>query len=211
MHRIKLTHIASLIVLSAFCLLPTVFAQTTGGVKGKVRNLRGEGVGGATVAARQNHTDLKTVTANDKGEFRLEGLEPGVYDFAIRRPGYGLGVMYNVKVKAGSIRDMGQHLMLSPDRGSQIFVRGIIFYRDKTSVNGAKVDLLAVNSDGSTRKVVTGFTNDMGEFGFVQAPGVKKYRVRASFKGVTGEKDVEINMPAVYRLTIALELDRESK
>ena len=212
MHRIKKhTRFAGLILLSGLFLLPTVFAQSTGGVKGKVRNLRGDGVPGAKVAARQNHTDIKTVTANNKGDFLLEGLEPGMYDFAIDAQGYGLGVMYRVKVKKGEIRDMGSHLMLSPDRGSQVFVRGIIFYRNKTSIDGAKVDLLAVNSDGSTRKIASGFTNELGEFGFVQPQGTKKYRVRASFKGVTGEKDVEIDMPAIYRVTIALELDRETK
>jgi hypothetical protein len=43
-------NILLLFLLSAFCLLPSVFAQ--GGIKGKVRNNKGNGIAGATVTAR---------------------------------------------------------------------------------------------------------------------------------------------------------------
>ena len=211
MHRTSKRYIfrAGLVLIATFLFLISAYGQGTGGVKGTVRNMRGEAVPRAAITARQNRTDLKTVTANDKGYFVLDGLESGRYDFAFDAVGYGLGVLYNVEVKKGKIRDLGGRLMLATDRGSQIFVRGVIFYKDNTSIYGAKVELFAVSADGSTRRLVTGFTNELGEFGFVQPQGAKKFRVRASFKGVTGEKDIQIDMPAVYRLSISLDISRD--
>ena len=52
------------------------FAQGTGGIKGKVRNAKGDGLGGATITARQKDK----VKSDAKGNFQLTGLNPGVFD-----------------------------------------------------------------------------------------------------------------------------------
>ena len=122
-------------LLSAFCLLPSAFAQ--GGIKGKVRNNKGNGIGGATVTARLNGKDVKTVNADSKGNFLMEGLKAGTYNVAFDADGYALGVKFGVEIKNGSVRDLGDRLILSVDQGTQLIVKGSVFFKEGTSVSGA--------------------------------------------------------------------------
>lgn len=85
-------------ILSAFCILPAVFAQT-GGLKGKVRTNNGTGIANASVTVRQDGKDVKSVRADDKGNFLMEGLGSGNYSLVVDAKGYSSGVLYNVEVK----------------------------------------------------------------------------------------------------------------
>ena len=114
-------NILLLFLLSAFCLLPSVFAQ--GGIKGKVRNNKGNGIGGASVTARLNGKDVKNVTADSKGNFQMEGLKAGTYNIAFDADGYSMGVKYGVEIKNGSVRDLGDRLILGVDQGTQIIIK----------------------------------------------------------------------------------------
>lgn len=203
----------SLFVLALFAALASaVFAQETGGIKGKVRTASGNGIANATVSARQNGADVKTVTADSKGEFVLNGLAPGKYNVLFDAKGYASGVLYNVEVKKRNVRDLGDRLILSIDRGSLVIVQGSVFYKEGTSVTGAKVDCEEILSDGSTKKLGTTTTSSDGEFTFKMRPGVSNLRLRATMKGVTGSKDVVIDEgAAVYRLSILLDLSRTEK
>ena len=87
---------AAAAVFAALALLTTISAQTTGGLKGKVRSMRGSGIAGATVTARRKGADIKTVNADSKGNFLLDGLEAGRYNIVFDAPGYSSGVLYNV-------------------------------------------------------------------------------------------------------------------
>ena len=199
------------IVLTAAFGVTAVLAQSTGGVKGKVRSSRGSGIAGATVSARQKGVDVKTTTANSKGEFVLDGLEAGRYNLAFDAPGYSMGVMYNVEVQKKKISDLGDRLILSPDQGTQVIVKGSVFFKEGISVPGAKVEIESVGGDGSTKKLGSGFTSESGEFTFRQPQGAAKLRVTATYKGVSASKDVEVNEPAIYRLAITLEMPTPSK
>ncbi|MBK9216801.1 MAG: carboxypeptidase regulatory-like domain-containing protein [Chloracidobacterium sp.] len=195
-------------VLFALAAVTPAFGQTTGGVKGKVRDLKGTFIAGATIEARQGGEVVRSTRSNAKGDFVLDGLAEGMYNFAVDADGYSTGVMHNVEVKKKKVRDLGSRLMLSPDRGTQTFIRGIVFFKELLSLHGAMVELFAVNSDGSYRKVATGTSNQMGEFGFVQPGKIKRFRVKATYKGISAEKTVETESPAVYRLTLTLDLSR---
>lgn len=195
-------------VLFALAAVSSAIGQTTGGVKGKIRDLKGSYIAGATIEARQGGQVVRSTRSNKKGEFVLDGLAEGMYNFAVDADGYSTGVMHNVEVKKKKIRDLGSRLMLSPDRGTQTFIRGVVFFKELLSLHGATVELFAVNSDGSYRKAATGTSNQMGEFGFVQPGTIKKFRVKATYKGVSAEKIVEADSPAVYRLTLTLDLSR---
>lgn len=197
-----------ILFLVGFIAAGSVFAQ--GGVKGKVRNSRGQGIPNATVTARQDGKEIKTVTADRKGDFVLSGLSAGTYNIAFDADGYELGVLYNVEVKK-DIRDLGPRLFLSVDKGTQVFVRGSIFYKEGTSITGAKVELHQVNSDGSTKKLATVFTNISGDFTFRRPHQAAKYRVVASFKNATGSKDVEVDNAGIYRTAITLDVSRTEK
>src|SRR4051812_33490050 len=106
----KKRNIPLFLLLSAFCLLPSVFAQ--GGIKGKVRNIKGAAVSGASVTARLDGKDVKTVKADSKGSFMMQGLRAGTYNVVFDAEGYSMGVKFGVEIKNGSVRDLGDKLTL---------------------------------------------------------------------------------------------------
>ena len=202
--------ISAVAMLAAFFLLPAVYAQT-GGLKGKVRTNSGIGIANATVTARQDGKDVRTVRSDTKGNFVVEGLDSGKYNVVFDANGYSSGILYNVEVKKKNIRNLGDRLILSIDQGTQVIVKGSVFYREGTSITGAKVEMERVNADGSTKNLGSTFTNVSGEFTFRQSEGALKLRVTAKFKGASGTKEVEVTNAAIYRLAITLDISRTEK
>ena len=204
----KARYIAFLSAACIFLLAGAALSQSTGGIKGKVRDWNGNGLSGVTVAARQNGVDVKTVKSGKGGEFVLSGLTPGVYNVAFDGEGYSTGVLYNVEVKSGKPRGLSDRLLLTRDRGAQVFVKGIAFYRDQTSLPGANVELYLVNDDGTVKKLFGTTTDVMGDFSFPAVNVIKKMRVKVSFKGVTETRDIDVIQPQVYRTTVILPIDK---
>ena len=203
-------NILLLFLLSAFCLLPSVFAQ--GGIKGKVRNNKGNGIAGATVTARLNGKDVKTVTADSKGNFQMEGLKAGTYNVAVDADGYALGVKYGVEIKNGSVRDLGDRLILAVDQGTVVIIKGSVFFKEGTSMTAAKIEFERINDDGSTKNLGSTYSNYSGEFSFRPPAGVTKVRVTARYKGVEASKDItEIVNAGIYRTAITLDISRSDK
>src|SRR6476469_3920151 len=197
----KLT--ASLTFLIALAI--AVAAQSVGGVKGKVRTTKGSGSAGATVTARKKGADIKTTKANSSGEFVLDALETGRYNLVFEAPGYSSGVLYNVEVSKNKTADLGDRLILTPDQGNQIFLKGSVFGKQGFSVAGAKIEVLRVDADGSTKSLGNPYTSVSGEFTFhPQSPG--RFRVTATYKGTSATKDIDVGYPAIYRLAIALDI-----
>jgi hypothetical protein len=197
-------------LLSAFCLLPSVFAQ--GGIKGKVRNNKGGSIAGASVTARSGGRDVKTVRSDSKGNFVMQGLDAGTYNIVFDADGYATGVKFGVVIKDGSVRDLGDRLILSVDQGTQLIIKGSVFFREGTSVTAAKVEIERVNDDGSTKNLGSTYTNVSGEFTFRPPVGVTKVRITAKYKGVTGSKDIsDISNAGIYRTAITLDISRTDK
>ena len=178
-------------------------AQSVGGVKGKVRTTKGSGIAGATVTARKKGVDVKSTKATSNGDFILDGLETGRYNLVFEAPGYSSGVLYNVEVSKNKTADLGDRLILTPDQGNQIFLKGSVFDKQGFSVAGAKVEIERVNSDGSVRSLGNTFTSSDGEFTF-RPSSAAKLRVTATFRGVSETKEIEVAEPAIYRLAISL-------
>jgi hypothetical protein len=200
----------SVFALCLFVFSALAAAQSTGGVKGKVRDPGGSGIAGATVTARQNGKDLKTTRADSKGDFLLAGLESGRYNLVFEAQGYSLGVLYNVEIKKNKTSDLGDRLILTADRGNQIFIKGSVFTKEGVSVPGAKVEIQRVDSNGDTRRLGNTYTDAGGEFTY-RVPGAGKLRITATFRGVSSSKDIDVDDPAVYRLAIALDLSPTNK
>ena len=178
-------------------------AQETGGLKGKVRTAKGEGIAAATVTARQNGEDVKSTTADAKGNFVLENLKTGDYNLVFSKSGYSSGVL-SIEVKKNKTRDLGGRLVLSVDQGTQIIIKGSVFAADGRSAGGAKVEIERISSDGSAKKVGSVVASYSGEFTFRLAEGETKYRVTASMKDSTASKEIEVTSAAIYRLAITL-------
>ncbi len=202
---------AAALIFATFAFSSTAIAQSTGGVKGKVRTSNGSGIAGATVTARQKGSEIKSATANEKGEFLLDGLESGLYNLVFDANGYSSGVLYNIEIKKKKVQDLGDRLMLSTDKGTQVIVNGSVFFKEGTSVTAAKVELESVSSDGSTKKLASGYTSSNGEFTFRMKPGNAKLRLTAKFNGASASKEIEVSEAAIYRLAITLDLSRTEK
>ncbi len=203
---LKLIGISALITLASV----SVFAQS-GGVKGKVRANNGSGIANATITARQFGKDIKTVRSDSKGVFQMTGLETGVYSLFFDADGFQSGLLQGVEVKGGNVRDLGDRLILRPDQGNLVIVNGSIFYKEGTSLGGAKVEVELVNADGSTKRLTTLYTTIQGEFIYKRPEGAAKLRFTAKFKGAEGVKEVEVNTAAVYRFAITLDISRSEK
>jgi hypothetical protein len=203
-------HIALFAFLLTFAAL-AAFSQETGGVKGKVRNMKGEGLPGATITARRDGNDIKSVKSDSKGNFELTGLEPGVYNFVFEKSGYGAGLKSDIEVKKKSIINLGDNLALMVDQGTLVILNVSVFNQDGRSITGAKVEVERIDSDGSTKKIATGYTNFSGEFALRQPEGTAKFRFTATLKGVSGSKEVSVDGAGRYSLAITLNIPKEEK
>lgn len=181
------------------------FAQEGGGLKGKVRTVKGEGIASAVVTARQNGEDVKSATADGDGNFVLNNLKAGTYNLVFAKSGYSSGVMYNVEVRKKGTNNLGDRLILNVDQGTQVIIRGSVFAPDGRSVGGAEIKIEKVLSDNSVKKVGSSMSSYSGEFTFRFAEGAAKYRITATAKGVSASKEVEVDSAMIYRLAINLE------
>ena len=204
----KLLNISFLLMLM-FAASASVFAQ--GGVKGKVRSRTGAGIPNTTVTARQDGKDVKSTRSNSKGEFVLGGLNSGVYSLVFDADGFQSGLYQGLEIKNGDTRNLGDRLVLMPDQGTQVIINGSVFYKEGTSLGGAKVEIERINPDGTAKKVTTVYTNVSGEFTFRQPQGSAKFRITARHKGAEGTKEVEVDTAAIYRLAITLDISRTEK
>ncbi|MGB7070258.1 MAG: carboxypeptidase-like regulatory domain-containing protein [Pyrinomonadaceae bacterium] len=211
MNRFNAVFMAAVVFVAGFMLVSTTSAQSEGGVTGKVRSTKGDGIPNASITARQKGVDIKTVSSDRKGEFVMTGLRSGRYNLVFDAPGYSSGVLYNVEVEKKKIEKLGDRLVLSPDQGTQVIIKGSVFYREGTSITGAEINLERVNADGSTKTLDSTTTTIQGEFTFRRPEGVEKLRIRASFKGIEGSKDIAVDAAAIYRLAITLDISRTEK
>lgn len=197
-------------LLTACCFVLTAYGQT-GGAKGKVRNSRGDAIAGVNITARKDSKDMSTVTSNSKGEFIFSSLEPGVYNFVFDAAGYSSAIRYNIEVRPNKKVDLGDRLILIVDKGTLVIIQGSVFFRDGTSVTGAKVEAEKLNADGTTSSIPATYTNIYGEFTFRQPEGTAKYRLTAKYKDRSASTEIEVSSAAVYRTAIKLDLERSNK
>jgi len=196
-----------LLLLSAFSSAHAL-AQDTGGVKGKVRTTRGEGIAAATITVKLQDEDVKSTTSDAKGNFVLENLKAGTYNLVFTKNGFSSGVMYKVEVKKKKISDLGERLVLTIDQGTQVIIKGSIFAADGRSLGGAEIKIERVSSDGSVKKLDSSRSSYSGEFTFKFSEGAAKYRITASAKGASASKEIEVDSAAIYRLAITLDSNK---
>jgi hypothetical protein len=201
-------------LFSLSCAL--AFAQDTGGAKGKVRTTRNVAIDGVKVTARRDGKDVKTATTDKNGAFEMSGLEPGDYNFVFDKEGFNSGVFYNVEIKKNKIRDLGSRLVLRPDEGTQVIIRGIVFDKNGRSVRGANIEIQKKQADGTYLTVKTTTSSygveplATGEFVFrFPEQGSTEFRVVATAQGTTATKEISVHSAAVYRLALTLNLEQQ--
>ena len=177
--------------------------KTLGAIKGKVRVETGTPVG-VTVVVRRGETEVTRSETDKNGEFQVSRLKPGIYGLTFRKTGLSIGSIEDVEVKAGKTRSLGDRLILTIDEGSIAFLSGSVFNADGRSVPNAKVELLRILEDGTTKKIDGRVTTETGSFKFRLAPEAAKYRVSVKTDGEPVTKDVDIDGAAVYRVALNL-------
>lgn len=185
----------------------SAFAQS-GGLKGKVRTAKGDGIAGVVVTVRRDGKDLKTTKTDGKGNFAVEGLEAGAYNLVFDRSGYATSLLQNVEVKKNKMRDLPDRLILTVDQGTLVIIKGSVFNQDGRSVTGAEVFIEKINGDGSTKKLGSVNTNVSGEFTFRQSEGAAKYRLTARLKDASASKEIDVDSAAIYRLAITMNVEK---
>lgn len=175
--------------------------------------MRNEPISDVSVTARKDSKDIATVTSNRKGEFVFNSLEPGVYNFIFDAKGYASAMRANIEVRQNKTVDLGDRLVLLVDKGTLVIIQGSVFFKDGTSVTGAKIEVEKVNADGTTRSLpAPNPTNIYGEFTFHQPEGAAaKYRFTAKYKDSTVTKEIEVSSAAIYRVALHLDIARRDK
>src|ERR1041385_8087405 len=170
----------SLFVIAIMMVASSVLVaqdKSLGAIKGKVRVETGTPAG-VSVIVRRGETEVTHATTNKDGEFLVSKLTPGVYGLTFRKAGLSVGTIEDVEVKAGKTRSLGDRLILTIDEGSIAFLSGSVFTADGRSVPNAKVELLRILEDGTTKKIDGRITTETGSFKFRLSPEPAKYRVR---------------------------------
>ena len=200
----------SIILLVSFFALSAVSFAQPGGMKGKVKAPNGKGIPHAAITVLQEGKEIRNTTSDAKGEFKIAGLSPGKYNVLFDANGFSAATFHGVEVGKG-IRDLGERLILSYDRGTFVIVQGSVFFKEGSSVTGANVELELVRSDGSTKSLGSSFSNTSGEFSFRRPEGAAKLRVTAKLKGVSASKDLDVEEAAIYRVALTLPMSRDDR
>src|SRR5580658_9854377 len=95
------------ILLLLFVSVPISRAQNpNGSLRGEVQDASAARVVGARVVARSNESSMtREATANERGEFRIEGLLPGSYRVTVTAKGFAQATA-NVDVAVSLVRDI---------------------------------------------------------------------------------------------------------
>jgi len=185
-------------------------AQSTG-LKGRVRTNSGRAIPNATISVSRDGEVVKSVKVSSNGSFEITGIDAGLYGLRVEAAGYAAGSMNNVEVKKGKVRDLGDRLYLNADEGTQVIIRGSVFFREGTSAGGAKVEIERVNSDGTLRSVGNTMTTISGEFTFRRPDEPATYRITAKYGSVSASKDITVENAALYRIAISLDLSKRDR
>jgi hypothetical protein len=201
---------ASLLTFALCALCMGALAQSTGGIKGKVRDEKERGLAGVEIIVRQDGKDVKSTTTDRKGMFLLDGLKEGKYNIHFEKDGYSSGTLFKITVPFGRIRDLGDRLVLTVDKGTLTIVQGSVFDKDGFSLPGAKVQIARVTSGGGLDPIRTTYTQEDGEFIFKFTDSSATYRITATYKDSPPvSKDVVTEGAAVYRVALNISISRK--
>jgi hypothetical protein len=198
------------VLLTAFFLVSGIsVAAQTGGLKGKIRTSKGDGIANVVITVRREGKDVKTAKSDGKGNFTIEGLEAGDYNLVFDGQGYAAGLLSKVEVKKNKIRELPDRLILTVDQGTLVIIKGSVFNQEGRSVTGAEVTIEKLVSGGETKKLGSVFTNVSGEFTFRQPQGAAKYRLTAKLKDESASKEIDADGAAIYRLAITMNVKKD--
>jgi hypothetical protein len=178
---------------------------TTGTIAGRVKVAPGATPAGVNVIVRRGDEEVARRETNAKGEFEIQGLEPGTYGLTLRKVGLEVGRMEDVEVRAGKTISLKDRLYLPIDDGAIAHIRGSVFDANGRSVINVKVELARVEADGSVKKLDSRVSNAAGQFAFKLTPERARYRLTAKADGAEPTtEELNIEGAAIYRIALSL-------
>jgi len=179
-------------------------SRTIGGIKGRVRVDSNSTPSGVTIIARQGDREVKRAETNRKGEFEIQGLEPGLYGLTFRKPGLSIGRLENVEVRSGKTKSLSDRLFMTIDEGSIAFIRGSVFDANGRSVAGARVEIALIQPNGTDKKLDGRVSSETGLFVFRLSPDRARYRLTVKAAGMEAMREVEVEGAARTNVAVTL-------
>ncbi len=136
--RIRILSVAALLFIAA-----TLLAQNpNGALRGEVEDSSGARIAGASITVQSSASSLTRHTiANDRGEFRIEGLLPGRYKVVVTAAGFA-NAASDVDVAVSMVRDVS--VILNPPSGREnVTVQG-----KASSITTEQVDTASAGHQG---------------------------------------------------------------
>lgn len=203
MHRYRTI---SAIILILIFSATSAFGQKnqTGNIKGRVRVEVGNAAN-IQVIVRQGEQEVARTETDRKGQFSFTGMAPGNYTLTFRKTGLSVAEVKNIVVVARKTRDLGDRVALPIDEGTIAVIKGSIFDADGRSVEGARVELMRVEENGTLKRVDGKISNDAGEFAFRLRPVMARFRVTAKVDGMPPvSQEVNVEGAAIYRVALSV-------
>ena len=139
MRRLSLLALLVGLLHAALLATPASAQRQLGAVQGTITDATGAVLPGVTVTATNKSTgEVRTTTSNEVGIYRLQSLDPGIYDIVAQLSGFGQGGRAGVVVSIGA--SVGVNLSMSTTGVSEtIQVQGV-----SPDIQTEKADLSSV-------------------------------------------------------------------
>ena len=106
---------AVILVLAVLAIPATVVWSAGGRIEGKVTDPKGAAVAGATITVTDPTSDQSFKAVSDsQGNYKIEGIDPGIYTVVISAKGFSTGRVENVKVDEAAIVPVNLKLEIAP-------------------------------------------------------------------------------------------------
>src|SRR5262245_1174584 len=113
MNKIRQLLFCGLLALMASLGVSAMAQHIRGALEGTVTDPNGAVLSGARVIVKNNATGAEvTTTANDRGYFNLQNLEPGTYAVTVQQSGFNKYVAKDVNVKVGAVTPLAVTLQV---------------------------------------------------------------------------------------------------
>jgi 5-hydroxyisourate hydrolase-like protein (transthyretin family) len=207
MNELNLHRIGSAFVLALLlaCACGAQQPVRPGSVKGKVRVEEGAKAGEINITVQQGEREVTRATTDANGRFEINNLAPGHYALVFRKQGLRTAELKDVEIGAGRTRSLSDRVYMPLDESALALLKGSVFNAAGRSVEGARIELARVLSDGSAEKIDGRVTNETGEFSFRLTTAAARYRVTARLSGLPPvSKEIDVEGPAIYRVALSL-------
>lgn len=178
----------------------TLAQDTTGVINGMVKDANGAAISGATVTISEadKKVVVRTVTANDSGEFNAPNLLSGFYDISVEAASFKKSVVSRVKLDVGQRRTVDVVLEAGNISESVLVESAPVTVQlttatTSTVINGDQVRQLSINNRNFIQLVTLapGVSNDLDDLVFTGTNNPDTQVVNRTLISVNGARSTQ--------------------